>query len=197
MPSGCSTWKPTPIPPKEQFSRDSLKATQPGFQARVDTLRLIDSTATRQARQSAAAARSALRTADSLRQVAIAAQRHAEAATDSAAMIAALRETATGFDAEAKRIRVGYDSLAKAYSAESTAHVAAELRANELGTRLLATSDLNDRLAKDLQRASPPCHIAHFFGCPSRKVAFVSGVVVASAGAYVVTHRSQFAGVIP
>jgi len=186
--------EPTPLPPAEQTSLDSLAASKPDYQAKRDTLVLRETTFVRQSREDRVRATRAEHAADSLRDLA---NRWQAAAIAQGDTVTAWYAIATVERHEGDSLRAANIALHRAATADSVARSAADARAESAERRLVASDDLNQRLARDLRQASPPCRILWTLGCPSRKTSFVVGVVVASAGAYVVTHRSQFSGVLP
>jgi hypothetical protein len=165
--------RPTPLPPAERATVDSLIATKPDYRRRVDTLTKVDSDAARQSRVNAARARQAVRTADSLRGAAIGWQRVADAEGDTST---AWKATALAYRAEADTLRVGVHQLDSALTAQTAAHAAADRRAREAEQRAAALESLNARLARDLQHAAPPCRVL-WLRCPSRKLAYVAGAL--------------------
>lgn len=173
---------PTPLPPREQYTADSLAATKPDYRQHRDTLFRIDSAAVRQSRQSARRATEALRRADSLHCVAIQAEARSRAATDSLLALAQARLTITALVGETASLRTAVAQQDSALRSQIAAHAAADQRANAAEQRLASVESLNARLAGDLQRSTPPCRIAWVLGCPSRRVSFVAGSVVAIAG---------------
>ncbi len=169
---------PTPLPPAERKTQDSLEATRPDYTRRVDTLVRHETTYVAKSRQEARRAVQAERRADSLHAVAIAAEARSRAATDSARALDAAREANAALEAENTELRAANDKLHGAYAAESLARLAADARALEHDRRRAALEDVKDRLAADLARASAPCHvIPRLVNCPSRKV-----VAVVAAG---------------
>lgn len=175
---------PTPIPPKEGKTVDSLKATAPDYTARRDTLIKHETTYVAISRQNRLQAAKSAASADSLRRLAIAAEARAQAATDSVSALVQWRAAAIGYHAEADSLRSAVHSLDSALTAQVLAHAAADARADEAERRLLATADLAGRLAKDLQRADPPCRIAFVAKCPSRKTV----AVIVAATTYLVSR---------
>jgi len=176
--------EPTPLPKAEAKTADSLNVTAPIYRAHVDTLRQIDSTATRQARAFARSAAIANRTADSLRLVAIAAEERAKAATTSDSQAVAWHAASDRYKAEANQRLASYDSLHNAYVDDSIAHVSATNRADAAEAREIALAGFSDRLQRDLARADPPCRIAILLHCPSRKVV----AIAAAATGYAVSR---------
>jgi hypothetical protein len=165
-----------PIPQKEQYTIDSLKATQPAYQALRDTLiqretlyvRRVD-TLLVQAKHTIATADTAHRRADSL--AVIAQQSH-----DSSS------QWKSAYDARTVEADTLRHALSLSFAAESTEHQArlsADLRATNAEQRLTALNDLSSRLAIDLQRATE-CKFL-WMHCPSRKAVaittFIGGVV--------------------
>lgn len=173
---------PTPLPPKEQTTHDSLMITAPAFQARVDTLKQIDSTATRRANALSRQAAHANQTADSLRRVAIAAEARAQAATSSDSAAVAWHHTADDYKAEANQRIASYDSLHTAYVVDSVGHVAARNRADAFEARTIALTDYSARLERDLARTDPPCRIAYVLKCPSRTIVVLAVVPLTLLG---------------
>lgn len=165
--------RPTPIPPKEGKTLDSLKATDPDFRGRVDTIVRRETTYLALSRQNRAGATQAQHRADSLLRVAIVADSVARAQGDSSSRWFA---SAQAWHRAADSLGVAVVRLGLAYSAESTARVSADARADEFERRLTATTDLNTRLATDLRRAERPCRVLFVAKCPSRKTAALVGL---------------------
>lgn len=191
---------PAPIPPKEQTTLDSLRATAPDYRARVDTLIRVDSAALRQSRVNALRATEALRRADSIHAIAIAAEARSRAATDSLAALTAARLTITALLGETASLRTANRQLDSALVAQTAAHAAAEARANESERRLAATEELNRRIAADLRQRDEPCYLVpHLVRCPSRTVVYVGGVITVPTirvVANVVTGKPPLRGVM-
>jgi hypothetical protein len=185
---------PTPLPEKERASSDSLHATRPDYQATRDTLVVRETTYVHASTQDRARAAIAEHVADSLRDLS---RRWQDAAIAQGDTVSRWYDIARVEQREADSLRSANAELHHATTNDTAAMHAADLRADAAERRLAATDDLRLRLERDLKAASPPCRIAHFFGCPSRKAVFLGGVVLGAAGTYVVTHRSQFAGVLP
>lgn len=186
----------TPIPPKEQTTIDSLKGTKPDFQGRVDTLIKRETTFVAISRHERQGATTTQARADSLRRLALVADSAARAQGDSSSRWFA---SAQAWHRAADSLGVAVIHLSNAYIAESTARVSADGRAEEYRRRLTATTELNDRLAKDLRRADAPCRVAFVLRCPSRKAAYVVGVLTIPAvrvAANLAQGKSTFSGVL-
>lgn len=164
--------KPTPVPPKEQKSLDSLAITKPAFDSTVQAKAKAETVYIARARENAAIAASVRHVADSLRQVAIVAQRAAEDARDTSSRwfrVAQLNRQ------EADTLRVALDRQTARADNLFEAMTTAEARAQLLTARLVSVEDLNHRLTADLQRSDPPCRVAFIAKCPSRRVSAVLG----------------------
>lgn len=165
--------KPTPIPPKEQSSTDSLRITQRGFQAQRDTLIVRETTFVRQSAINRAGAITSTHAADSLHALANAAQRVAEAERDTSSRwhdVAILR----GLENDSLRSANG--GLLAALDNQTQARTAADARSSADSSRLAAVQNLNDRLAADLRRADPPCRVLYIARCPSRRVVALASI---------------------
>lgn len=164
---------PTPIPRREQRSIDSLDATRPAFDSsRNQTVRVESVYVAQSAAHRAQAIRSA-RVADSLRDVAIAWQRAAEAQGDT---LSRWYQVAKTRELEVDSLRVANVGLLAALEDETRARTAADARAVLDSSRLAATERLNAGLARDLAAADPPCRALPFVKCPSRKLVAVVGL---------------------
>lgn len=189
--------KPAPIPRTELRTIDSLAITQAAYDSGLKANTRVESIFVATSAQKARTATISTRTADSIAKLANLAQRLAEAATDSLSALSRWRDVATLRGVENDSLRSSNASLFSALTEQIGARSAADVRANEAERRLAAVDDLNRRVVSDLRRADPPCRVLWVARCPSRRVAFASGLVVASAGAYVVTHRSLLTGLAP
>lgn len=186
--------EPTPIPEKERKTSDSLEMTKPGHAAQVETLTVRETLFVRQSNRTAAVAGVSLRTADSLRTVAIVAQRAAETAGDTASL---WRRVAMVNRAEADTLRVALDTMTAARANEQTARLAADRRATLEASRRVALEDFSRRLEADLARSSPPCRwLIGLARCPTRKETVVL-TVVAGAGAALVAKLKPWQMVSP
>jgi len=164
----------TPLPPAEQTSADSLEATKPDFHARVETTYVRETTYVAVSRQNRAAAIESARRADSLQRVAIVADSVARAQRDTSSRwflaAQAWHRTADALAADTVK-------LAAAYTAESTARVAADRRAAEYQRRSAALEDFSKRLAADVRKGDR-CRIVWVLGCPSRTQAAVGALAL-------------------
>lgn len=184
---------PQPIPPKEQATLDSLRITKPAHDSVIHAAAKAETIYVRQSRQERGAAIVAARQADSLRRVAIAADAQAQAARDTSSRWYA---SAQAWHRTADTLAATNVRLANAYSAESTARVAADRQAAERATRETALEDVNARLATDLRRGD--CRVL-FLRCPTRREAFVAGLVavpLVRIGVNVASGKATLAGVI-
>jgi hypothetical protein len=170
---------PTPIPPKEQTSIDSLNVTSPFYRARRDTLVRVESVYVAASLKNRAGAINAARAADSLRDVAIAWQRTAEAQGDTSSR---WYEVAKVRGIENDSLRSANGGLLAALEHQIRARTAADARSVLDSSRLAAVQNLNDRMAADLRRADPPCRVAFAFRCPSRKAVAVTSLALGVLG---------------
>ncbi len=177
--------KPAPIPRAEQKTIDSLDATRPAFDSsRAASVRIETLYVARSAEKSRTAGRVA-QVADSLRDVANALQRAAEAERDTSSQWYGV---ATARKQEADSLRVANGTLVSALADQVMARTAAQARATAAETRLLAVGELNARLAEDV-RAGDRCRVLYVASCPSRKVAAIGGVVVGALAVALIDRR--------
>jgi hypothetical protein len=190
----------TPLPREEQKTGDSLVVTKPAFDSTQHaTQRAVTTVLTRLVTDSAAVARlrakadSEHRRADSLASVASFARTAADSAT-------AWRQAYEASAREVAVLQAANKTLTEDVAAARDSLRESLVRLREGARREADHVNFEARLQRTIAQSSPPCRVALVLRCPTRKEAFVAGVVVASAGAYAVTHRSQLsklAGVIP
>lgn len=175
---------PNPIPDREHTTLDSLAATAPIYTAQRETVFVRETTFVRQSNAKAAQSLIAARTADSLRQVAIGLERAAQAAGDSSSRwfrVADVRRV------ENDSLRSANAGLSAALVDLSAARLAADDRATAAERRLAATSDLADRLARDLKHGD--CRVLFVLNCPSRRGVAVLSLSAGIAGGYYIARR--------
>ncbi len=176
---------PKPVPPREQTSIDSLAATKPRFDTvRIESVRvetLMVSRSAQETRQSAIAGRMA----DSLHRVADELQHAAATAGESSERWFQVAETRK---VENDSLRSANTALAFALTDQTTARMAADQRATAAEQRLAATTDLTERLKKDIA-AGDRCRILYLVECPSRKVSTVAGIAAGTTIAFVFLRR--------
>lgn len=192
--------KPTPLPREEQKTGDSLVVTKLAFDSTQHaTQRAVTTVLTRLVIDSAAVARlrakadSEHRRADSLASVASFALTAADSAT-------AWRQAHDASAREVAVLQAANKTLSEDVAAARDSLRESLVQLREGARREADHVNFEARLQRTITQSSPPCRVALVLRCPTRKEAFVAGVVVASAGAYAVTHRSQLsklAGVIP
>ncbi len=173
--------KPNVIPPRENRTIDSLDATRPVFDSSVTNNVRVESVYVAQSSGNARQARQALHVADSLHAVAILWQRAADAQEDTASrwfQVARVRGV------ENDSLRSSNRGLDSALVQSTHAQQAADRRASIDSARLVATTSLNDRLAKDVLTAGQ-CRIALVVSCPTRTATALTftlvGVVLKTA----------------
>lgn len=170
----CSDLEPV-LPSREQHTIDSIKVTTPIYYAKRDTLILRETTYVTRSVLAHESARTARQHADSIKGVADS----LEALADSAVANADLwRETAAARDTEAQQLRHSNDSLAVAWLNEHLARLQADARASLDSARVVALADLNQRIARVVQR---DCRIARILRCPTRAQAYGAGVLTTLA----------------
>jgi hypothetical protein len=167
--------EPTPIPRAEQFSIDSAKATRPAFDSTRRTSIRIESVYVAQSARNRLGATTAMHAADSLRGLAIAWQRAAEARGDT---VSHWHDVAILRGIENDSLRSANGGLLSALEDETKARTAADSRVSLDSSRLAATENLNARLAVDLRAADPPCRVLVIARCPSRKVVAVGAIAL-------------------
>jgi len=166
---------PTPIPPKEQTSIDSLNVTSPFYRARRDTFVRVESVYVAQSLRNRSGAMTSSHAADSLGALANVALRLAEAERDTSTHwhdVAILR----GLENDSLRSANG--GLLTALEQQTQARTAADARSSADSSRLAAVQNLNERLAADLRRSDPPCRVLVIARCPSRRVVAVASVAL-------------------
>lgn len=165
---------PAPLPVAAQRSLDSLTLTAPLFQAQQRELVAKETVYVARAVRAEHVATTEQHAADSLAAVG---DSVAKTAPDTATpwfRVAQLRAR------EADSLRVAVDSLTSSNAAKDSALAAADARAVAAVSRLSASELLNQRLAKDVATAGQ-CHVLPFVTCPSRRVSFVVGGMLAAA----------------
>lgn len=175
--------KSNPIPPKEQTSIDSMKATKPGFDSMQRVVKQQAARVVTRIVHDSAAAVTARAEADRYRRIADSALAVARAQHDttSAAFVAADNATK-----EADKLRASNDTLSARLSEAHATILALTAQVTADSVRQNASDDLNARLANDLRHASPPCYLVpHLVGCPSRKTV----AVVSLATGYLVSRK--------
>lgn len=170
--------KPQPIPAPEQKSLDSLKGNQPAFDsAHVASVR-AETVFVKQAAKAAHVDTISARRADSIGRVADSLQRVAEAQHDTTS---AWKAVADARSAQVVEVTVSRDSARSALASEHAARLLADTRASVTDMRLAATTDLNARLAKDVQNGGQCTWLFGTLRCPSRKEAVVGGIALGVA----------------
>lgn len=161
---------PTPIPPKEQKSIDSLDATKPAFDSsHTQAAHSVTTIITKIVHDSAALA-IVRRDAEESRHLADSLAAAASHAADSASAWHAAYDQRSR---EAADLRVDRDTLSRDLAAakDTLIRVGRQLRDDSL--RIASITVLNAGLARDLRAADPPCRVLPFVKCPSRKVVAV------------------------
>ena len=177
---------PAPVSARTREKLTALAATQPAFNAgHAATTAAITTVVTKIVRDEAEIDR--IR-AEAERQRARADSLARATAADSATHWRLAYDARTR---EAEGLRTAVDTLERdlhaAHDTLSRAKIQLGVDARRIADNIAAEADLR----RDLSRAAPPCAVLYVFRCPSRTEAFVAGVVVASATAYVATHPHQ------
>jgi hypothetical protein len=197
-----------PIPPSEAFSLDSLKATKPAFNSTQRAAsRRADSTVAKIVIDSApiAAARREAdrwrRTADSLATLARARDSIAALARDSVEssirvepVDSTWKMAAAAYKHDADSLRVVDRRQAADLSSATVTIRDLHIALADANARVAASeapkTGLNERLTRDVQRASE-CSILGVFRCPPRKVVYLGGVVTTVAVGAAIRYRKQ------
>jgi hypothetical protein len=180
--------QPNVVPPKEQKTIDSMGVTKPIYDStRKENVKaegasvLRSSTHVRQATTS-------LHAADSLHALAIVVQRLAEAQHDTASLwhaVAMLKEK------ENDSLRASNRGLDSALQQQKIATAFADQRAHIDSIRLVASSQLNDRLANDVKTAGQ-CHFGHgLFQCPTRTETAVTVTITTLIAKAIIDSRRK------